>query len=98
VTQKIHEKKRNAVSNLCWQSVQDPCLLCSKIADVHGIEVHDVRTWKFVFFSEKFPIFITQRDFLPKMAKFVYKNTRQSVVKYQSQTIRTKCYWFTRPF
>jgi len=25
VTQKIHEKKRNAVSNLCCQSVQDPC-------------------------------------------------------------------------
>jgi len=33
-------------------------MLRSKIADVHGIEVHDVRTWKFVFFSENFRIFI----------------------------------------
>jgi len=28
--------------------------LCSKIADVHGIEVHDVRTWKFVYFRKIF--------------------------------------------
>jgi len=31
---------------------------------------------KIFFFSEKFAIFITHRDCLPKMAKFVYKNTR----------------------
>jgi len=27
-------------------------VLCSKIADVHGIEVHDVRTRKFVYFRK----------------------------------------------
>jgi len=27
---------------------------CSKIADVHGIEVHDARTWKFVYFRKIF--------------------------------------------
>ena len=31
-------------------------ILCSKIADVHGIEVNDVL--KICLFSEKFPIFI----------------------------------------
>jgi len=55
-------------------------VLCSKIADVHGIEVHDVRTSRFVFFG-KCPIFVTHRDYLPKMAKFVCKNTRQSAAK-----------------
>jgi len=25
MTQKIHEKKRNAASNIRWQFVQDPC-------------------------------------------------------------------------
>ena len=29
-------------------------LLCSKIADLHGIEVHDVRTRKFVYFRKIF--------------------------------------------
>jgi len=29
-------------------------VLCSKIADVHGIEVHDVRTWNFVYFRKLF--------------------------------------------
>ena len=29
-------------------------ILRSKIADVHGIEVHDVRTWKFVYFQKIF--------------------------------------------
>jgi len=33
-----------------------PCRrpLCSKIADLHGIEVHDVRTRKFVYFRKIF--------------------------------------------
>jgi len=30
-------------------------------------------------------------DCLAKMAKFVYKNTRQSVANYQSQKFKTKC-------
>ena len=29
-------------------------VLCSKIADVHGIEVNDVRAWKFVYFRKIF--------------------------------------------
>ena len=29
-------------------------VLCSKIPDVHGIEEHDVRTWKFVYFQKIF--------------------------------------------
>jgi len=29
-------------------------ILCSKIADVHGIEVNDVLTWKFVYFQKSF--------------------------------------------
>jgi len=36
-------------------------VLCSKIADVHGIEVHNIRTRKNCLFSENFPIFITAR-------------------------------------
>jgi len=37
-----------------------PCrrLLCSKIADLHGIEVHDVRTRKFVYFRKIFRILL----------------------------------------
>jgi len=41
---------------------------------------------KICSFSEKFLTFITHNDCLTKMAKFVYKNTRQSVANYQSQT------------
>ena len=37
-------------------------ILRSKIADVHGIEVHDVRTWKFVYFQ--------------KILRFLLHNTR----------------------
>jgi len=34
------------VGNLC----KNQAVLCSKITDVHGIEVHEVRTWKFGIF------------------------------------------------
>jgi len=37
-------------------------------------------------------------DCLAKMAKFVYKNTRQSVANYQSQKFKTKCCWLLRAF
>ena len=40
------------VGSLC--KIQAVGLLCSKIADVHGIEIHDVRTWKFVYCRKKF--------------------------------------------
>jgi len=40
-----------------------------------------------LFIFGKFPIFITHDDCLPKLAKFLYKNIRQSVENYQSQTI-----------
>jgi len=80
-------KKRNAGSNICWQSVQDPC---------RTVFENRRRAWnrspcrsdlKIGLFSENFPIFVTRRDCPPKMAKFLYKNSRQSVAKYQSQTI-----------
>jgi len=29
-------------------------ILCSKLTDVHGIEVCNVRTWKFVYFRNGF--------------------------------------------
>ena len=38
------------VGSLC--KIHAVGLLCSKIADVHGIDVHDVRTWTFVYFRE----------------------------------------------
>jgi len=38
------------VGSLC--KIHD--VLCSKIADVHGTEVHDVRTSKFVYFRKIF--------------------------------------------
>jgi len=31
-------------ANVCWQCVQGHAVLCSKITDVHGIEVLWVRT------------------------------------------------------
>ena len=36
------------VGSLC----KTHAVLCSKIADVHAIEVRDVRTWKFVYFGK----------------------------------------------
>jgi len=60
VTQKLHEETWNAASNLCWQSVQDPC--------GRPIVFENCRcswnrsSWrsalKICVFSEKFPIFI----------------------------------------
>jgi len=43
-------------SNPCWQYVQLQAhgVFRSKIADVHGIEVHEVGTWKFVYFRKIF--------------------------------------------
>jgi len=47
-------------------------ILCSKIADNHGIEVHDVLTWKFVYFQ--------------KIFRFLLHNTRD-VTRGQGGTI-----------
>ena len=45
-------------------------VLCSKIADVHGIEFHDVRTLKFVYFQKIFRFLLhTTRD-VTKGAQF----------------------------
>ena len=33
-------------------------VLYSKIADLHGIEIYDVRTWKFVYFWRIFRFFL----------------------------------------
>ena len=37
-------------------------VLCSKIADVHGIEVRDLRTWKFVSFRKIFRFLYNTRN------------------------------------
>ena len=58
MTQKLHEETWNAASDLCWQSVQDPCHIVFENADVYGIEVHDVRTWKFVDFRKMLRFFL----------------------------------------
>jgi len=44
-------------------------VLCSKIADVHGIEVHDVRTWKFVYFRKIFRFFLHKTRDVTKGAR-----------------------------
>jgi len=54
-------------------------ILCSKIADVYGIEVHDVRTWTFVYFRKIFRFLLHITIIYPKMVKFGYKTSRQSV-------------------
>ena len=53
------EPHKPVVSNLVGSAVQlqGHGGLCSKIADVHGIEVHEVRTWKFVYFRKIFLFF-----------------------------------------
>jgi len=85
VTQKQHEKKRNAASNLCWKFVQDPCLIVFE----NGGCAWNRSSWrshmKIGLFLENFPSFMTHHVCLAKMAKSVYKNTRQSVGKYQSR-------------
>ena len=48
------------VGSLC--KIHAEGLLCSKIADVHGIEVHDVRTWKFVYFRKIFRWFLLRNN------------------------------------
>jgi len=44
-------------------------ILCSKIADVRGIEVHDVRTWKFVCFQKIFRFLLHNTKDVTKGAK-----------------------------
>jgi len=83
--QKIHEKKEMPPVMFVGSLYKAHAVKCSKIADVHGKKVH----WKFVCFRKNFPIFITHDDCLRKTAKFVYKNTRQSVA-----TISNKCYGY----
>ena len=33
-------------------------VLCSKIADVHEVELHDFRTWKFVYFGKHYRLLL----------------------------------------
>ena len=90
VTQKIHVKTRNTSSNLCWQSVQGPCRIVFENCRCACNRCPCRLDLKLCLFSEKFPIFIAHHDCLPKIAKFVCKNTRQLVPKYQSQAIENK--------
>jgi len=41
-------------------------VFCSKIADAHGIEVCDVRTWKFVYFRKISRFLLHIAIFYPK--------------------------------
>jgi len=89
VTQKIHEKNEMLPVTFVGNLYKTHAVLCSKIADVHGTEVHDIRIRKFVYFRKifRFLSYTVHRDCLTKMAKFVCKNTCQSVEIYQSQTV-----------
>ena len=49
-------------------------VLCSKIADMHGVEVHDFRTWKFVHFRNIF-LFLSH-------ITIVYPKSRNLVTTY----------------
>jgi len=50
----MHEKYEMPPATLVGGLDMTHAVLYSKIADVHGIEVHDVRTWKFVYFRKFF--------------------------------------------
>jgi len=64
VTQKLHEKNRNAASNLWWQSVQDPChtvfdnCSCPCNRSTSGSDL------KVCLFSANFPFFVTHQVYL----------------------------------
>jgi len=65
VTQKMHEKKNEMLPVAFVGSLNKThAVLYSNIADVHEIEVRDVRTLKFVYSSENFPIIIVHHDCL----------------------------------
>ena len=59
-TRGVHSNIKKTSSGTRSQKVWEPLLyavgliLCSKIADVHGIEIDDVLTWKFVYFQKIF--------------------------------------------
>ena len=54
VTQKLHEKMEMPPVTFDSSLYKTHALLCSKIAVVHAIEVHEVRTWMCVYFRHIF--------------------------------------------
>jgi len=86
VTQKIHEKNEMLPVPLVGSLYKTHAVLCSEIADVHGIEVHDVRTWKFVCFQNIFRFLSHITIVYPKSRNLV-TTYPQSAANYQSQTI-----------
>jgi len=58
MTQKLHEETWNAVSNLCWQSVQDPCRILFENCRCSWNRSSWRSDLKVCLFSENFPIFI----------------------------------------
>jgi len=64
VTQKLYENHRNAVSNLWWQSVQDPYRIIFENCKC----ACNRRTWgldlKVFLFSANFPFFVTHQVYL----------------------------------
>jgi len=49
VTRKIHDKNGIPLVTFVGSLYKCHAILCSKIVDVHGIEVHEVRTQNFIF-------------------------------------------------
>jgi len=60
VTQKLHEETWNALSNLCWQSVQDPCRIVFENCRCSWNRSSWRSDSKICLLSENFPIFIAQ--------------------------------------
>ena len=58
VTEKLHEETWNAASNLCWQSVQDPCRMLFENCRCLWNRSLWLSDLKICLFSEHFPIFI----------------------------------------
>jgi len=54
VTQKLHKKNEMSPVTSVGSLYKTQAVFCSKIADVHGIEVHEVPTCKFDSFRKIF--------------------------------------------
>jgi len=73
-------------------------VLCSKIADVHGIEVHNVRTWKCVYFPKIFR-FLSHITLVYSKCRNLF--TKLPANQWQSinhKLFKTTCYWLSKPF
>jgi len=77
------------VGSLC----KTHAVFCSKIADVHGIEVHDVRTLKFVYFQKIFRFLLhTTRDVTRGARGAQFPGCRITVGSQKSQQCHKQCF------